>query len=68
MTRTNRECITFFFLRKKKDENDLQKYAATGDRTWDLQIFSLTLSQLSYSGTQHVCTGRLVKLPPAVLV
>ena len=25
--------------------------AATGDRTWDLQIFSLTLSQLSYSGS-----------------
>ena len=28
-----------------------EKIAATGDRTWDLQIFSLTLSQLSYSGT-----------------
>ena len=28
-----------------------KKNAATGDRTWDLQIFSLTLSQLSYRGT-----------------
>ena len=29
---------------------DKKRYAATRDRTRDLQIFSLTLSQLSYSG------------------
>ena len=32
----------------------IEKYAATGDRTWDLQIFSLTLSQLSYRGTSRI--------------
>ena len=31
-------------------ENTPEQYAETRDRTGDLQIFSLTLSQLSYSG------------------
>ena len=30
------------------------KIAATRDRTGDLQIFSLTLSQLSYSGSDYI--------------
>jgi hypothetical protein len=33
---------------RHRDKNVI--YAATRDRTGDLQIFSLTLSQLSYSG------------------
>ena len=41
-------------MKKKKQKNrtikSFKKTAATGDRTWDLQIFSLTLSQLSYIG------------------
>ena len=41
--------IPFQILFFKKFKNKKQ-LAATGDRTWDLQIFSLTLSQLSYSG------------------
>ncbi len=31
-----------------------KKFADTRDRTRDLQIFSLTLSQLSYIGNLHV--------------
>ena len=40
--RTFARCL----LQKEKEKGD----AATRDRTRDLQIFSLTLSQLSYSG------------------
>ena len=40
--------VSFFLLQLKIGKR--KKDAATGDRTWDLQIFSLTLSQLSYSG------------------
>jgi hypothetical protein len=31
----------------------MKKHAGTRDRTKDLQIFSLTLSQLSYHGFEH---------------
>ena len=43
----NRGCYKKHMGRKKRRK---KKYAATRDRTRDLQIFSLTLSQLSYSG------------------
>ena len=41
----------YFFCTKPKKKTKTIKIAATRDRTGDLQIFSLTLSQLSYSGT-----------------
>ena len=44
-----------------KQQGKKQKIAATGDRTWDLQIFSLTLSQLSYSGCVYSIDARKSK-------
>ena len=38
---------------------DHKHIAATRDRTGDLQIFSLTLSQLSYSGADNYVTSPL---------
>lgn len=43
--------VFFVVLEESSSQTKTKKhYAATGDRTWDLQIFSLTLSQLSYCG------------------
>jgi hypothetical protein len=41
--------VSFRYFKKKEKDNE-KRYAVTRDRTRDLQIFSLTLSQLSYPG------------------
>ena len=43
-------------------------YAATRDRTRDLQIFSLTLSQLSYSGVKEHAASLGCNAAPRALV
>ena len=61
--------VFFVVLEESSSQTKTKKhYAATGDRTWDLQIFSLTLSQLSYSGSvmlgeeQHTVVGMCCRL------
>ena len=45
--------IVYIYRKNKIREIIIISYASTRDRTGDLQIFSLTLSQLSYRG--HLC-------------
>ena len=47
---TSRGATGYRWWQERKKKTD----AATRDRTRDLQIFSLTLSQLSYSGERQV--------------
>ena len=48
--------LCYSFLQNSIIEKKAEKTAATRDRTRDLQIFSLTLSQLSYHGKLNVST------------
>ncbi len=41
--------------RGRREGEIVGKYTKTRDRTGNLQIFSLTLSQLSYRGSGNIC-------------